>query len=209
MSILRCDYAQLTHKWWWIHHVPPHLAKTCVTVYLDIFCLCGYCFGSIGSVKDLAVRFSTLSDTFDCSLVEIGIEGSLCEICGKLVSGNICLTLSLWELTLCSNNWSVWQCHTWSETWTLYDTGPVRSTTVTSYPLCTISKVSYQDRLSKIKVLVFTMSIIIVLLICLLFLNSLVYKWMQQVQSCMQWTFRKQFSWWHTNSTTRSIPVCD
>ena len=39
----------------------------------------------IGNVEDSAVGFSKLSDAFDCSLV---VNGSLCEICGKLVSDN-------------------------------------------------------------------------------------------------------------------------
>ena len=116
-----------------MHHIPTQLKL--VWVYLDTLSLRGYCFSSIGNLGDLAVSFSTLSDTFDCSLVIFGtdsLEDSLCEICGKLVSGNsisVSGTLSLWELTLCSNNWFLW-CHSWSETWTLYDTGPVCSTMV-------------------------------------------------------------------------------
>ena len=66
-----------------------------------VLSLHGYRFDSIGNLGDSAIGFSTLSDTFECSLVVLGtdsLEDSLCEI------------REFWELTLCSNNWSVWQC---------------------------------------------------------------------------------------------------
>ena len=78
----------------------------------SIFFRRGYHFSSIGNLGDLAVGSSTLSDIFYRSLVEINtesLEDSLCEVCGKLTSGN--------DISI-------------SETWTEYDTGPVRSITV-------------------------------------------------------------------------------
>ena len=133
----------------------------------------GYCFSSIGNLGNLAVSFSTLSETFNCSLVILSTKPyqvitflvtfslrtntvfQLIDLCNDAI---LDLKLGLYTIQVCVPYYG------------------------TRYPLCTISKDSHQDRLSNIKVSVFTMGIMVTLLICLLFLNSLLYR----VQSCAQ-----------------------